>query len=64
MKYKKSSSRNPDGTEYCLLRLNDDNSVTAFPINPDSPEYQDYLKWIAEGNEVLPAEYSFTTEEK
>jgi hypothetical protein len=26
------------------------------PLDPDNTDYQAYLKWLAEGNEPLPAE--------
>lgn len=26
------------------------------PFNPDNTDYQQYLKWVAEGNEPLPAD--------
>jgi hypothetical protein len=26
------------------------------PFAPDNTDYQEYLKWLAEGNEPLPAE--------
>ena len=26
------------------------------PANPDNTDYQDYLKWVAEGNTPLPAD--------
>jgi hypothetical protein len=26
------------------------------PMNTDNTDYQEYLKWVAEGNEPLPAE--------
>jgi hypothetical protein len=28
----------------------------SIPFNPDLPQYQEYLKWVAEGNTPLPAE--------
>ena len=32
-------------------------SDSAFiPFNPDNTDYQQYLKWVAEGNEPLPAD--------
>ena len=30
--------------------------VTCIPANPDNTDYQQYLKWVAEGNEPLPAD--------
>jgi hypothetical protein len=26
------------------------------PLNPDNTDYQEYLKWLAEGNQPLPAD--------
>jgi hypothetical protein len=34
--------------------LKDD--VIGIPFAPDNTDYQEYLKWVAEGNEPLPAE--------
>jgi hypothetical protein len=36
-----------------VLRLADNAFI---PINPANTDYQEYLKWIAEGNTPLPAE--------
>ena len=29
---------------------------TWIPFNPDNTDYQQYLKWVAEGNTPLPAD--------
>ena len=39
--------------EACILRLIDGAII---PFDPDNTDYQQYLKWLAEGNEPLPAE--------
>ena len=31
-----------------VLRTNADGSITSFLANEDSPDYQQYLKWLAE----------------
>jgi hypothetical protein len=34
-----------------------DGEVTLnIPFDPDNTDYQEYLKWVAEGNEPLPAD--------
>ena len=33
-----------------------DNSYTYIPTLEDNTDYQEYLKWLAEGNEPLPAD--------
>ena len=37
----------------CILRVNDG---TWIPPDPDNRDYQEYLKWMAEGNVPLPAD--------
>lgn len=44
-----------------FLGKNEPSSVTklpdvSIPFDPDNTDYQAYLKWLAEGNEPLPAE--------
>jgi hypothetical protein len=36
-----------------VKRLSDNAFI---PFDPDNTDYQAYLKWMAEGNEPLPAE--------
>jgi len=36
-----------------IIRLND---TACIPINEANTDYQAYLKWVAEGNEPLPAD--------
>ena len=36
-----------------VIRVNDN---TFIPFDPDNTDYQEYLKWVAEGNTPLPAD--------
>ena len=36
-----------------IIRLSDNAFI---PFDPDNTDYQAYLKWVAEGNEPLPAD--------
>ena len=36
-----------------VQRLSDN---TFIPLTPDNTDYQEYLKWVAEGNEPQPAD--------
>jgi hypothetical protein len=37
----------------CIVRLSDNAFI---PFDEANTDYQEYLKWIAEGNQPLPAE--------
>jgi hypothetical protein len=37
----------------CIKRLSDNAFI---PFDPANTDYQEYLKWVAEGNEPLPAD--------
>ena len=41
---------------YAVLRDNGDGTTTSFLFDPANTDYQAYLRWLEEGNTVLPAE--------
>jgi hypothetical protein len=49
MEYKLTKSL--DGQDGCIIRLSDNAFI---PPSLDNTDYQEYLKWVAEGNEPLP----------
>jgi len=42
--------------EDIIMKSNLDGSTTYFAQNPDNTDYQEYLKWLAEGNTIQQAE--------
>ena len=43
------------GEQQCILRTSDNSYI---PLDPANTDYQQYLAWLAEGNEPLPADES------
>jgi hypothetical protein len=42
--------------EISSVQKQDVNMLLSIPFDPDNTDYQAYLAWVAEGNEVLPAD--------
>ena len=51
--YKLMKKVSPKATYDVVLRLNDSLII---PCIEDNTDYQEYLEWLAEGNEPLPAD--------
>jgi len=47
--------RNDDGDLIAIIGTVD-GFDSVIPINPENRHYQEYLEWLAEGNEPLPAD--------
>jgi hypothetical protein len=48
-----------DGNELlkAVIRVTDNSTVSSFiPFDPDNTDYQEYLKWLADGNTPEPAD--------
>ncbi len=45
-----------ENKEYGIIRFNEDGTITSFLFDKDNTDYQEYLKWLEEGNTPLPAE--------
>lgn len=39
-----------------IVNSDDSSFHVSIPFAPDNTDYREYLKWLAEGNEVLPAD--------
>jgi hypothetical protein len=44
--------------ENAVMRFNEDGGITSFLFDPANTDYQQYLKWLEEGNTPLPADES------
>ena len=51
--YKKYLTNPVFGEAQALLRVADNACI---PFDPENTDYQEYLKWLAEGNTPTPAE--------
>jgi hypothetical protein len=51
--YKLGNTDNLTQQPICIWRLSDNASI---PFDPANTDYQEYLKWVAEGNQPLPAD--------
>ena len=47
------SSRGPMS---CVKRTDNDGSIHCIPFSEDNTDYQEYLKWLDEGNKPKPAD--------
>ena len=43
-------------TTQSVIRTDGADCYTSIPFDPANTDYQTYLKWLAEGNEPLPAD--------
>ncbi|MEK9697182.1 MAG: phage tail assembly chaperone [Candidatus Poseidoniales archaeon] len=50
------------GERVYIKKTESDGTTCHIPDNPQSPDYQEYLKWVAEGNTPEPAEDTNTWE--
>ncbi len=49
-------SRDMLGEVNSVIKADDSSYVYCIPFNPDNADYQEYLKWVAEGNTPIPAD--------
>ena len=42
--------------ELACIQKKDGNVILLIPFDPDNTDYQEYLKWLAEGNTPEPAD--------
>ena len=48
--------RNSTAEVSMVHKFVDDVNMMQIPFDPDNTDYQEYLAWLAEGNEPLPAD--------
>jgi hypothetical protein len=48
--------RQLDGDIISVMKNVDGQPSWCIPFDPDNTDYQEYLEWVAEGNEPLPAD--------
>jgi hypothetical protein len=52
--YKLITTIGIDGEEQeHIIRYNNNNTITAFPVDENNKLYIEYQKWIAEGNNII-----------
>jgi hypothetical protein len=51
--YQEVKSLNDTSLAQCIKRIADNAFI---PFDPANTDYQEYLKWLSEGNEPLPAD--------
>jgi hypothetical protein len=44
------------GETVCINKSMEDDTNISIPLDPDNTDYQQYLKWVEEGNTPLPAD--------
>jgi hypothetical protein len=48
---------NPITKQSCSVnKITEQDSIISIPFDPDNRDYQEYLKWLEEGNTPLPAD--------